>query len=290
MHVPVMLKEVIEYWPNKPNGIYVDCTFGSGGHSQVLLNSYPESRIIAFDYDEQAINRSQQIPLLNSLKLTLINDNFVNLERNLTSLGIQKIDGFLFDLGLSTEQLSSLDRGFSYRLVSPLDMRASNNLKLNARGIINNYSFQELADIFYYYGEEWKAKMIARKICERRKKEEIVSTQQLVNIIASCFPKKSNKHPARKVFQALRIVINKELDNLILALEASIKYLEVGGKILVISYHSLEDRIAKQFFKKLSINPSFQLITKKPLTPQKEEINNNHQARSAKLRILQKIN
>lgn len=132
--------------------------------------------------------------------------------------------------------------------------------------------------------------MIARKICERRKKEEIVSTQQLVSIIASCFPKKTNKHPARKVFQALRIVINKELDNLILALEASIKYLEVGGKILVISYHSLEDRIAKQFFKKLSINPSFQLITKKPLTPQKEEINNNHQARSAKLRILQKIN
>lgn len=132
----------------------MDCTFGSGGHSQVLLNSYPEARIIAFDYDEQAINRSQQIPLLNSLRLTLINDNFVNLERNLASLGIQKIDGFLFDLGLSTEQLSSPTRGFSYRLVSPLDMRASSKLKLNAEDIINNYSFQELADIFYYYGEE----------------------------------------------------------------------------------------------------------------------------------------
>src|SRR5436305_1575024 len=183
-------------------------------------------------------------------QFTLINDNFVNLEIHLKKINISFIDGFLFDLGLSSYQLVEGDRGFSYRLNSPLDMRMSKERKLKVEDIINNYSYEKLADIFYYYGEERKARVIARKICYWREKEKIISTQQLVGIIVSCFPKKKNKHPARKVFQALRIFVNNELENLAQVLESAIKYLAVGGRIIVISYHSLEDRIVKRVFKK----------------------------------------
>src|SRR4051812_4970502 len=165
-------------------------------------------------------------------------------------MSIKEVDGVLFDLGLSSDQLAEEKKGFSYRLNSPLDMRISEKTRLKAEAIINNYSCEKLADIFYHYGEERKARVIARKICYRRQKEKITNSEQLVSIIASCFSQKSNKHPARKVFQALRIFINNELENLTHALEISLKYLAINGRIVVISYHSLEDRIVKQIFKK----------------------------------------
>jgi 16S rRNA (cytosine1402-N4)-methyltransferase len=205
-------------------------------------------------------------------------------------LGVKEADGFLFDLGLSSSQLSAEKRGFSYRLNSPLDMRMNQENKLQAEEIINNYPQEELADIFYHYGEERKARLIARKICYWRQKEKITNIQQLVGIIASCFPKKKNQHPARKVFQALRIYINQELENLCQVLEVAIKYLAPKGRIVVISYHSLEDRIVKQMFKKCNSLSDFQMINKKPLTPSREEIKINYRAHSAKMRVLEKIN
>ncbi|CAG8673983.1 12960_t:CDS:2, partial [Ambispora gerdemannii] len=248
-HQPVMLEEVLDYLGSQENGIYVDGTFGSGGHSQAILEK-----------------------IKNEVHLRKLNINLVN--------------GFLFDLGLSSPQLAETTRGFSYRLNSPLDMRMSQKNDLTAAEIINNYPYEKLADIFYHYGEERKARAIARKICHWRKKEKITTTQQLVGIIAACFSQKSHKHPARKVFQALRIFINQELENLAQALESALKYLAINGRIIVISYHSLEDRIIKQTFKRYSLAGDFQIITKKPLTPNKEEIKINHQARSAKMRVM----
>jgi 16S rRNA (cytosine1402-N4)-methyltransferase len=221
-----------------------------------------------------------------SSQFHLINDNFANLEEHLKKMGIREVDGFLFDLGLSSDQLAEEGRGFSYRLNSPLDMRMNGKNKLKAEDIINNYSCEKLADIFYHYGEERKARVIARKICYRRQKEKIANSEQLVGIIAACFSQKSNKHPARKVFQALRIFINNELENLTQALETTLKYLAPGGRVIVISYHSLEDRIAKQIFKKYGSSDDFQIITKRPLTPNQLEIKENHRARSAKMRVI----
>jgi 16S rRNA (cytosine1402-N4)-methyltransferase len=168
-------------------------------------------------------------------------------------------------------------------------MRINQEENLKAEDIINGYSSEKLADIFYYYGEERKARLIAKKICYWREKQRITRTQQLVGIIASCFPHKKNKHPARKIFQALRIFVNKELENLSKALESAFKYVALEGRIIVISYHSLEDRIVKQIFKKYNSLEEFQIITKKPLTPIKKEVNENYKSRSAKMRIIQRL-
>lgn len=223
------------------------------------------------------------------MQLKLINDNFANLKKYLEEQNIKEVDGFLFDLGLSSSQLDQEDRGFSYRSNSPLDMRMSKEIKLKAEEIINNYNLEKLADIFYHYGEEKKARIIARRICHYRSKKRITTTQQLVSIIASCFPHKSNKHPARRSFQALRIEVNKELINLAHALETAIQYLSVNGRIVAISYHSLEDRIVKQIFKKHALTSKFQIISKKPFLPTAEEITNNHRARSAKMRVIRRM-
>ena len=222
-------------------------------------------------------------------QFALINDNFANLEEHLEKLNISAVDGFLFDLGLSSDQLSE-NRGFSYRLDSPLDMRMNCENKLTAEEIINHYPEKKLADIFYHYGEENKARLIARKIVYWREKSKITTTQQLVGIVASCFSIKRKQHPARKVFQALRIFINQELENLSTVLELAFKYLAPGGKIIVLSYHSLEDRIVKQTFKqKCSSSTDFSLLTKKPLRPSVAEISQNHRARSAKMRVLVRL-
>jgi 16S rRNA (cytosine1402-N4)-methyltransferase len=204
-------------------------------------------------------------------------------------MGIKEVDGFLLDLGLSSDQLAEEQRGFSYRLNSPLDMRISQKTRLTAEDIINNYSYERLADIFYHFGEERKARVIARKICHRRQKEKITNSEQLVGIVASCFSHKTNKHPARKVFQALRIFINNELENLTKTLEIALKYLAIDGRIIVISYHSLEDRIVKQIFKKRALSNNFQIITKKPLIPTPKELSENHRSRSAKMRVIARI-
>lgn len=286
-HIPVMLTETLHYLKLKKDGIYVDGTFGGGGHSQAILKKIVNGRLIAFDCDKKTFTNNNYI---NHHSLILINDNFANLEFHLKKLNFCSIDGFLFDLGLSSLQLADDQRGFSYRQDSPLDMRMNDQSKVKAEDIINNYSYEYLADIFYYYGEERKARVIAKKICERRQKEKIISTQKLVNIIASCFLKSKKKHPARKAFQALRIAVNDELENLKIVLKSALKYLAPNGRIVVISYHSLEDRIVKQIFKEYSNNKeNFCLITKKPLTPTVEELATNHRARSAKMRIIERI-
>jgi 16S rRNA (cytosine1402-N4)-methyltransferase len=285
IHVPVMLNEVLEYLNIKKRGIYVDGTFGRGGHSRSILEKLERGKLIAFEWDKEFSNLVQKDKFFLSPQFCLINDNFANLEEQLEKMAIQEVDGFLFDLGLSSDQLAEEKRGFSYRLNSPLDMRISEAIETKAEDIINNYSEEKLADIFYHYGEERKARVIARKICYWRKKERIINSEQLVGIVASCFSHKTNKHPARKVFQALRIFVNNELENLTKALEIAFKYLAVDGKIIVISYHSLEDRIVKQIFKKYSSN-NFQIITKKPLVPTQKEVQENHRARSAKMRVI----
>ena len=282
-----MLNEVLNYLNLKKGGIYVDCTFGRGGHSRAILEKLEKGKLIAFEWDKEFSSLVQKDKFFLSPQFCLINDNFANLEEHLKEMGIQEIDGILFDLGLSSDQLAEEGRGFSYRLNSPLDMRINKASKLTAEDIINNYSCEELADIFYHYGEERKARVIARKICYWRKKEKIANSEQLVGIIASCFSRKTNKHPARKVFQALRIFINNELENLTQVLETAFKYLAMDGRIVVISYHSLEDRIVKQMFKKYS-SDNFQIITKKPLIPTRKEVQENHRARSAKMRVIER--
>lgn len=282
-----MLDEVLNHLNLKKGGTYVDCTFGKGGHSRAILEKLEKGKLIAFEWDKEFSSLVQKDKFFLSPQFCLINDNFANLEEHLKEIGIQEIDGILFDLGLSSDQLAEEGRGFSYRLNSPLDMRINKASKLTAEDIINNYSCEELADIFYHYGEERKARVIARKICYWRKKEKIANSEQLVGIIASCFSRKTNKHPARKVFQALRIFINNELENLTQVLETALKYLAMDGRIVVISYHSLEDRIVKQMFKKYS-SDNFQIITKKPLIPTRKEVQENHRARSAKMRVIER--
>ncbi|CAH1763871.1 1238_t:CDS:2 [Entrophospora sp. SA101] len=292
-HLPVMPTEALSYLNIKKNGIYLDCTLGRGGHSQVLLEHCPQIKIIAFDQDQEAIERCQQNPFFANKKIVFINDNFINFSQHLTKLNIFQVDGFLFDLGISSEQLNDDSRGFSYRQDAPLDMRMStenNHHQLTAQKIINNYNCRELAKIFFEYGEEKKAKKIAWRICQIRKKEKIATTQQLVSIVASCFSQKSDKHPARRIFQALRIAVNQELINLSQGLETALQKLKIGGRIVVISYHSLEDRIVKQLFKKSSELGHYQILTKKPLNPTDEEIANNRRARSAKMRAISRLN
>lgn len=288
-HIPVMLNEVLNYFEVKKNGVYVDCTFGTGGHARAILEKLESGQLIAFEWDKKSAELVQGDDFFAPPKFSLINDNFANLTEHLKDFDDKEIDGFLFDLGLSSHQLFEENRGFSYRLDSPLDMRISEESSLTAMDVINKFSYEKLAKIFYWYGEERKARVIARKICYRREKEKINSTQQLVGIVASCFLRKKKKHPARKVFQALRIFINNELENLSQGLEAAIKYLAPGGKIIVISYHSLEDSRVKQLFKKYSLLGNFQIITKKPLIPSQKEINENHKSRSAKMRIIERI-
>lgn len=285
-HIPVMLTETLFYLRTEKNGIYLDGTLGSGGHSQALLEHCPKIKIIAFDQDRNAISRCQRNPFFATKNIVFINDNFVNFPQHLGRLNIAHVDRFLFDLGFSSEQLTDIERGFSYRQDAPLDMRMDQQTKLTAQEIINNCGYQELADIFFKYGEEFKAKKIARRICQIRRKKKILTTQQLVSIVAGCFPRKETKHPARRIFQALRITVNQELVNLSQGLEKALQFLNVGGKIVVISYHSLEDRIVKQIFKKYSKLGNYQILTKKPLTPGTEEVANNHRARSAKMRVI----
>lgn len=289
LHQPVMTKEVLAYLNLQENGLYLDCTLGSGGHSQILLHKQPRIKIIAFDQDQEAITRCQQNPFFASHSITFLNDNFVNFPRHLADLSITQVDGFLFDLGVSSEQLATPERGFSYRQNAPLDMRMNQQNKLTATEIINNYGYHELVTIFSHYGEEPKAKKVAWRICQDREKAKITTTQQLVQIIARCQVKKSQKHPARRVFQALRIAVNQELTNLVQTLPAALPYLNKTGRIIVISYHSLEDRIVKRVFRKYN-NFGFQILTKKPVVPSSPELAENRQARSAKMRVITRVN
>jgi 16S rRNA (cytosine1402-N4)-methyltransferase len=285
-HIPVMVDEFLLNLSLKKNSVYVDCTLGRGGHLKALLESYPEVRVIAIDQDQEAIERCRNDLFFSSYSIDFFNCEFSKIANILDDLNIKEVDCFLFDLGLSSEQLSDCERGFSYRQDSFLDMRMDLRNKISAQEVINKFSFQQLADIFFNYGEEFNAKKISRKICSLREKEKILTTQQLVSAIVCVQKTKKKKHPARKVFQALRIFVNKELENLNQALKTIFPYLKKEGKIFVISYHSLEDRIVKEIFKEKEKNEGFKILTKKPLIPSQKEIFSNNRSRSAKMRII----
>jgi 16S rRNA (cytosine1402-N4)-methyltransferase len=307
-HTPVMLKEVLEYLQPKKGGYYIDGTLGGGGYTSALLNVAGDSgKVLAIDLDEEAIENTKKKNLDNVI---LVNDNFSNLSAIIEN-NFEKgtlFDGFVIDLGLSSFQLADLRRGFSFREDTPLDMAFNSNGKdERTRNIVNNYREEDLARIIFTYGEENHARRIAKGIAERRREKMIETTGDLAEIIKKAIPRRlwnDKVHPATKTFQALRIAVNQELDNLEKVLPQAAAALKNGGKLAVISFHSLEDRIVKEYFRTESRDclcppeipicrcghqASLRILTKKIVLPSAEEIKNNPRSRSAKLRVAEKI-
>jgi len=307
-HQPVMTEEIIHYLNPQLGDLIIDCTLGGGGHSKEFLKRVlPQGKVLGIDLDPLAIKAARQ-ETKNSSRLVIAKDNFKNLKKIADVHQFDKVNGILFDLGLSSGQLQDQSRGFSFLADGSLDMRFGAQTDLTAEQILNNYSQKELSNIFKTYGEEKLASLISKKIIEIRKQSPITSPNQLVEVITEIYKRKykgkSKVNPATKVFQALRIVVNQELENLKQALPAAVDLLTLGGHIAVISYHSLEDKIVKEFFKEQSkdcICPpktpvcqcnhkkSLKIITKKPVVPSDAEIVENPRSRSAKLRVAQKI-
>lgn len=308
-HVTVLLKEAVAGLAIKPTGVYVDCTLGGGGHSQRILEQLTTGHLYAFDQDQTAItyNEEHLKTYLNAGKLTFIKSNFRQIQAELTQRGITQVDGILYDLGVSSPQFDEADRGFSYQHDAPLDMRMDQSQKLSAWIVVNEWSFNDLLRIFHRYGEEKFAKPIARAIERHREQAPIDTTGQLVEIIKEGIPAAARRHgghPAKKVFQAIRIAVNDELGALEDSLEQAVSLLDVNGRISVITFQSLEDRLVKTMFREQSslpelphgipvipdnLQPDFKLVNRKPILPSEEELTVNHRAHSAKLRILEKI-
>lgn len=300
-HIPVMLDEVMKFLITRDDGIYVDGTIGGGGHAEEILKR-TKAKVIGFDIDPKAIEFASERLKIFKDRVVILNKNYADIKDSLRELGIEKITGFLLDLGVSSFQLD-YGGGFSFRYEDKLDMRMDRSSDLTAEYILNNYSEREIADIIFKFGEEPKARAIAKEIVRYRKKKKIETTSELVKIIDKVASKKYRLKVLARVFQALRIAVNKELDNLKIALESVIDVLERGGRIVVISYHSLEDRIVKTFFKEnekkcvCSSGASecicgkvqvIKVLTKKPIVPSENEISLNPRARSAKLRAGEK--
>ena len=305
-HISVLLEESISSLNLKENSIIVDATLGYGGHSSYILDRINKGYLFAFDQDSEAIRHSTNRLSEIGTNFTIIKSNFKNMKEELEKRGITKVDGIIFDLGVSSPQLDDTTRGFSYHHDAKLDMRMDKDQKLSAYEVVNEYSKEELTRIFREYGEDKFASSIAKRIIEERAKKKIETTLELVEIIKSGVPMKfrEKKHPARQIFQAIRIEVNHELDVLPVALEQALDLLNVGGRCAVITFHSLEDRIVKRFFKeKCEIDkrikgipniseeylPDFKLITNKAIEPTEEEIKNNNRARSSKLRVIERI-
>ncbi len=305
-HYSVMLNEIIDSLNIKSNGIYVDATLGYAGMSKEILKKLKTGKLICFDQDREAISYSTQILKEIGGNYQIINANFVHLKKELNNIGITKVDGIIFDLGFSSPQIDEDKRGFSFMKDAPLDMRMNLDNKLTAQDIVNNYSEEELWNIFFKFGEEKLSKVISKKIVNSRKEKRIMTTLELVEIIkqavgANYFYK---NHPERKIFQALRIEVNKELEVLEKVLPDAIDLLNKGGRISVITFHSLEDKIVKKIFKENSeidemvkglpeipknYLPKIKLVNKKPITPTKEELQENSRSHSAKLRIIERV-
>lgn len=287
-HLPVMLEESVDFLLLNPAGIYVDCTAGSGGHAELILKRLsPEGKLIAIDQDEAAISLVKERLKSYAEKIFLFNENFVNLEGILKRINFRMVDGLLFDLGVSNLQMSSPERGFSFRSTGPLDMRMDQRGKIDAAKLLNTLSEEELTAIFKSYGEERWAKRIARAVVKTRIQRPLSTVPELVNVVFRALPEAFHRqriHPATRIFQALRIAVNRELENLREGLITAKKVLKGGGRIVVISYHSLEDRIVKHFFQQ----ENFTILTPHPLRPTKEEIKINRRARSARLRAAEK--
>jgi len=288
VHVPVLQKEVIKYLDPKPNENFIDCTFGGGGHALAILEKIlPKGRLLGIEWDEKLIQRFK-----TRNNLILICDNFANLKKIVKKENFESVSGMLFDLGISSWHLEKSGRGFSFLKDEPLDMRYNINGALTAQEIINSAPEKEMDRILKEYGEERFAKRIARNIAKERKIKPIQSTFQLVEIIKRAVPiwyQRRKIHFATKTFQALRITVNDELNNLRNVLPQALEVLMPGGRLIVISFHSLEDRIVKNFFRDKNKEGLLRVMTKKPLNPSKEEIKINPRSRSAKLRAAIKI-
>ncbi|AOA01613.1 MAG: 16S rRNA (cytosine(1402)-N(4))-methyltransferase RsmH [Carnobacterium sp.] len=308
-HETVLLHETVDGLALKPDGVYVDCTLGGAGHSEYLLSQLSEEgHLYAFDQDERALENAKirLAPFVEKGMVTFIKSNFRFIKEELNQIGIFEVDGILYDLGVSSPQLDEAERGFSYHQDAPLDMRMDTQAPLTAKEIVNTWSYHELIRIFYRYGEEKFSKQIARKIEAAREVAPIETTGELVELIKEGIPapaRRKGGHPAKRVFQAIRIAVNDELSAVEDSLEAAISLIKVGGRVSVITFHSLEDRIVKSIFKEHSalpelppglpvmpteFQPELKLVNRKPIIPTEEELEQNNRARSAKLRIAEK--
>ncbi len=306
-HYSVLLNESIDGLNIDPDGVYFDLTLGGGGHSEKIAEKLKGGRLICFDADADAIEKSRKRLERYSDKITFIHDNFANVGDYYDTLGIERVNGAVADLGVSSFQLDCAERGFSYSADAALDMRMDRSGGKTAYDVVNGYSESELKRVIYAYGEENYAPAIARAIVKQREKSKIETTQQLSELIKNAMPPKarcSAHHPAKRTFQAIRIEVNGELDSIAPALESLIDRMAPGGRICVITFHSLEDRIVKNVFAAASTGctcppdfpicvcgktPRVKLITKKPILPSPEELEENHRSRSAKLRIAEKL-
>lgn len=306
-HVSVLLNECIEALNIKEDGIYVDCTLGGAGHSsEILKRLSPIGKLIGIDQDINALNASKE-KLKDYDNVIYVHDNFINIENILSNLGISKVDGILMDLGVSSYQLDVAERGFSYMQNAPLDMRMNRDNDFSAYDVVNNYSAEEITSVIRNYGEEKFAKRIAQFIVDRRENKPVETTLELVDIIKAAIPAKFRRdgpHPAKRTFQAIRIEVNQELQILNKTIEDSVKSLNAEGRMLVITFHSLEDRIVKVKFKDLQDpckcpkefpicacgkKPIVKIMSRKPIIPSTIEVEENPRSRSAKLRICEKI-
>lgn len=305
-HITVLLNEAVEGLNIKEDGIYVDCTLGGGGHSSKILSQLTTGHLYCFDQDEIAIAAASKRLSAISDNFTIISTNFKNIKSALNELGVEHVDGILYDLGVSSPQFDEASRGFSYNQDARLDMRMDLRQKLDAYEIVNHWDYNDIVRILFKYSEEKFAKNIARKIEQKRAIKPIETTFELVEVIKEAIPaaaRRSGGHPAKRTFQALRIAVNDELNVFHESLKDSLDLLNVGGRISVITFHSLEDRICKQMFKDVSemkdvppglpvipdeLKPKFALVNKKPILPTDQELEDNHRAHSAKLRVIER--
>ena len=308
-HETVLLHETVDGLDIKPDGVYVDCTLGGAGHAQYLLDQLgPQGHLYAFDQDMTAINNAKLklADYVEKGQVTFIHQNFRHLKQALEELGIDQVDGIYYDLGVSSPQLDVAERGFSYGQEARLDMRMNQEQALSAYEVVNDWPYEDLVHILYRYGEEKFAKRIARAIEERRAEQPIETTTELAEIVKMAIPaatRRTGGHPAKRSFQAIRIAVNDELGAVEDSLEQALTLLKPEGRISVITFHSLEDRLVKQLFKEVSQGPEvprglpvlpgqmqapFALVNRKPIIASPEELEANNRSRSAKLRILRK--
>lgn len=304
-HIPVLYRETIDNIVLNRDGVYMDCTLGGGGHSQGILEALSEKgKLIAIDQDEQAIAFASKRLEKYENKIKIFKNNFSNMDIVAYMAGVDKFDGIIMDIGVSSTQLDEAERGFSYRFDAPLDMRMDKNQKISAYNVVNEYSETQLLKIIYEYGEERFAKKIVKNIIESRKIKPVETTLELVELIKKATGYGGKKHPAKKTFQAIRIEVNRELEVLTEAIDKGLKLLKKGGRLGIITFHSLEDRIVKQKFKEIEkscICPpqipvcicgkisEAKVITKKPIIAAENELDENNRAHSAKLRILERM-
>lgn len=307
-HTTVLLAETVDGLAVRPDGIYVDCTLGGAGHSEYLIQQLSsEGHLYCFDQDTIALDNAKEKLKDYSGRVTFIHSNFRHLKEELAKLGVTEVDGILYDLGVSSPQLDTPERGFSYNHDAPLDMRMDQTSELSAYHVVNEWPYEKLIKIFFRYGEEKFSKQVAREIERARAEKPVETTFELVELIKRGIPaaaRRTGGHPAKRIFQAIRIAVNDELGAAEDSLEQSLTLLKPHGRLSVITFHSLEDRLVKTMFKEASslpelppnlpvipqeLQPDFKLVTRKPIVPSEEELAVNNRSRSAKLRIIEKL-